>query len=102
MADPAGTTGIVMYTIMIALGSPLAVPTFANMFSKGFCFCSNPPIWTGVFLTATSLTTIVWWVQHLRGADTPSKTLETIGRTSLTLTVVAGAVHLTSEIIHIL
>ncbi len=102
MADPAGTTGIVVYTIMIALGSPLVIPTFANMFSKDFCFCSNPPIWTGVFLTATSIATIVWWVQHLRGADTPSKNLETIGRTSLALTVVAGAVHLTSEIIHIL
>jgi hypothetical protein len=72
------------------------------MFSKDFCFCSNPPIWTGVFLTATSLSTIVWWVQHLRGADTPSRTLNMIGTTSVALTALAGAVDLTTEITRIL
>lgn len=101
-ANPAGTAGIVGYSIMIAMGAPLAFPAFANMFSKDFCFCSNPPVWTGVFLTATSLATIVWWVQYLRGADTPSKILRSIGRSSLALTVAAGTVHLAGEIIHIL
>ena len=102
MPDQPQTFGIVAYSLMVAIAAPLIVPTFASMFSKDFCFCSNPPMWTGVFLTATSLSTIVWWVQHLRGADTPSQTLNMIGTTSLALTALAGAVDLTTEITHIL
>jgi hypothetical protein len=102
MPDQPQTFGIVVYSLMIAIAAPLIIPTFASMFSKDFCFCSNPPIWTGVFLTATSLATIVWWVQHLRGADTPSRTLNTIGTTSVALTAIAGAVDLTTEITRIL
>ena len=102
MPDQPRTFGIVAYTLMIAMAAPLIIPTFASMFSKEFCFCSHPPIWTGVFLAATSLSTIVWWVQQLRGADNPSQTLKMIGTTSLTLTAIAGAVDLTTEITHIL
>jgi len=102
MPDQPQTFGIVVYSLMVAIAAPLIIPTFASMFSKDFCFCSNPPIWTGVFLTATSLSTIVWWVQHLRGADTPSRTLNMIGTTSLALTAIAGAVDLTTEITQIL
>jgi hypothetical protein len=96
------TFGIVAYTLMIAIAAPLIIPTFGSLFTEEFCSCSNPPIWTGVFLTATSVSTIVWWVQHLRGADTPSQTLKVIGTTSLALTAIAGAVDLTTEITHIL
>jgi hypothetical protein len=102
MPNQPQTFGIVVYSLMVAMAAPLIIPTFASMFSKDFCFCSNPPIWTGVFLTATSLATIVWWVQHLRGADTPSRTLNTIGTTSVALTAIAGAVDLTTEITRIL
>jgi hypothetical protein len=96
------TFGIVAYSLMIAIAAPLIIPTFGSLFTEEFCNCSNPPFWTGVFLTATSLSTIVWWVQHIRGADTPSRTLKNIGTTSLALTALAGAVDLTTEIAHIL
>jgi hypothetical protein len=94
--------GIVAYSLMIAVAAPLIIPTFGTLFTEEFCSCANPPIWTGVFLTATSLSTIVWWVQHLRGSDTPSQTLKVIGTTSLALTAIAGAVDLTTEILLIL
>ena len=102
MPDQPQTFGIVVYSLMIAMAAPLIIPTFASMFTREFCSCAKPPIWTGVFLTATSLSTIVWWVQHLRGADTPSRTLKMIGTTSVALTAIAGAVDLTTEITHIL
>jgi len=102
MPDQLRTFGIVVYSLMIAMAAPLIIPTFASMFTREFCSCAKPPIWTGVFLTATSLSTIVWWVQHLRGADTPSRTLNKIGTTSVALTAIAGAVDLTTEITHIL
>lgn len=96
------TFAIVAYSLMIAMAAPLMIPTFGSLFTEEFCSCRNPPFWTGVFLAATSLSTIVWWVQHLRGADTPSQTLRNIGMTSLALTALAGAVDLTTEITHIL
>jgi len=102
MSDQPQTSGIVVYSLMIAMAAPLTIPTFASMFTREFCSCAKPPIWTGVFLAATSLSTILWWVQHLRGADTPSQTLNKIGTTSLALTAIAGAVDLTTEITHIL
>ena len=102
MTDHPQTFGIVVYSLMVAMAAPLIVPTFGHFFTEEFCFCSDPPIWTGVFLTATSLATVTWWVQHLRGADTPSQTLNTIGTASVALTAIAGAVDLTTEITHIL
>jgi hypothetical protein len=102
MPDPPRTFGIVVYAIMIAIAAPLIIPTFGSLLTEEFCQCSSPPIWTGVFLTATAVSTIVWWVQHLRGADTPPQTLRKIGTTSLALTALAGAIDLTTEIAHIL
>lgn len=102
LPDPPGATSIVLYSIVMALGAPLVVPLFGNYLSKDFCFCTNPPIWTGVFLIATALTTIGWWVQRLRGAEAPSKLLQTAGTTSVALAALAGGVHLTREIIAIL
>jgi hypothetical protein len=102
MPAPPRTFGIVAYSLMISIAAPIMIPTFASLFTEEFCGCSNPPFWTGVFLTATSLSTIVWWVQHLRGADTPPQTLKMVGTTSLALTALAGAVDLTTEITQIL
>ena len=55
MPDHPQTFGIVVYSLMIAMAAPLLVLTFGRLFTEYFCFCSNPPIWTGVFLTTTSL-----------------------------------------------
>ena len=101
VGDRPRTFGIVVYSVMVALAAPLIVPTFGGFFDEEFCFCSNPPIWTGVFLTAASLATVTWWVRHLRGADTPSQPVSIVGRTSVALAAVAGAVDLTTEITQI-
>ena len=102
MPDPGGTLGIVIYSIMLLGGLAFSFAVFSTFFSEEFCFCSNPPKWTGVFLAATSLTTVSWWVRYLRSEETPTKTLKTVGTTFVTLTALAGAIHLTREIIHIL
>ena len=96
------TSGIVFYSLMLSLGAPLMIPTFGFFFSQEFCFCSSPPIWTGIFLTAASLATVTWWIRHLRGAQSPSPPLTTIGLVAVSLTAVAGIIDLTTEIIHIL
>lgn len=100
-SDRPGTVGIVVYSLMVAVAAPLIVPTFGNFFSEEFCFCSDPPIWTGVFLVAASLSTVTWWIQHLRGAEAPSQSLSIIGRATLALAALAGSIDLTTEITQI-
>lgn len=96
------TAGVAIYSIMVAVGAVFAYPTFATLFSEEFCFCSNPPRWTGIFLIATALTTVAWWIRFVRGADEPSKRLSMLGMTSVVLAVTAGAIHLGRELLHIL
>ena len=98
----AGTTSIVLYSLLVALGVPFLVPVFGSFLSREFCFCRNPPIWSGVFLVVTSFATIWWWILNLRGSDTPPRTLRTIGTTSIALTVTAGSIYLAREVLAIL
>ena len=102
VASPAGTLGVVVYSGMALMGALFVYPTVGIFFSTDFCFCSNPPLWTGVFLVAASLATIGWWVQYLRGAETPSNAVRMVGTTSVAIAALAGAIHLSIEIIHIL
>jgi hypothetical protein len=102
MPDPPRTLGVVIYSFMVLVGVVFSYATFASLFSEDFCFCSNPPRWTGVFLIATAVASITWWIQLTRGAEKPSTRLNTFGTTSLTLTALAGAIHLAREIIDIL
>ena len=96
------TIGVVIYSIMVAVGAVFSYPTFATLFSEEFCFCSNPPRWTGIFLVVTALASVAWWIRFIRGADEPSRGLHTLGTTSVALAVAAGAIHLGREILHIL
>ena len=102
LPDHPGRFGVVVYSIMLIVGVVFLFAVFGAFFLGAFCLCSNSPRWTGVFLAATLLTTVAWWVQHLRGAEEPTNALKTVGTTSVVLTGLAGAIHLTREIIHIL
>ncbi|MCZ6457169.1 MAG: hypothetical protein O6650_07975 [Actinobacteria bacterium] len=93
LPEVGGTSSIVVYSLLVAVGVPFLVPVFGSFFSSGFCFCENPPIWTGIFLASTSIATIWWWKLSLRGWDTPPATLPTIGTTSIALTVTAGSIQ---------
>jgi hypothetical protein len=94
-------TSIVVYTLLVALGAPLMIPIIGSYFATGFCFCENPPIWTGVFLLAAGLATTWWWVLSLRGSSSPPKYLKTMGSVSVALAVIAGAIHLLAQLIQI-
>jgi hypothetical protein len=102
MRDRPKTIGVVIYSAMVAAGVVFSYATFATLFSEEFCFCSNPPKWTGVFLIVTALVTTSWWIRYIRGAEEPSKRLNALGTISVALAVSAGAIHLGREILHIL
>lgn len=102
LPEATGVISIGLYSVLVAVAVPVALPTFGAFFTRDFCFCEHPPIWTGVFLVMTTLVTLWWWISHLRGKDAPSSTMRLVGRSSLLLAVISGAVHLTGQIIHIL
>lgn len=102
LPEATGIKSIGLYSVLVALALPIAIRTFGLFFSREFCFCGHPPTWTGVFLVMTTLITLWWWISHLRGSHAPSSTMRLIGRLSLLLAVIAGAVHLTDQVIRIL
>ena len=102
LPEVAGTASIVVYSLLVAVGVPFLIPVFGSFFSSEWCFCANPPIWTGIFLAMTSFATIWWWILNLRGWNSPPQTLRTIGTTSIALTVTAGSIHLAREVLAIL
>lgn len=90
------------YTLLVLVASQMAVPAFGSFFSEAFCFCSRPPVWTGVFLTGAAMASVWWWILHLTGADQPPTAVRYAGAGFVGLAVVAGAIHLTLEILQIL
>lgn len=103
LPEVTGFLSIGVYSVLVALAVPLAIPTFGAFFTRDFCFCARPPVWTGVFLVLTALVTLWWWVSHSsRGRESPSPTMRLVGRSSLLLAAIAGAIHLTGQIVNIL
>lgn len=92
---------IVVYTVLVSFGAALALPTFGSFFDTEFCFCHEPPIWLGIFMTLTALSTLWWWVLLLRGVDEPPRYLRTAGSIALAFSVAAGAVYLGREVLAI-
>jgi membrane protein implicated in regulation of membrane protease activity len=93
---------IFIYSAIVAVGAPIVIPVVATFFNPDFCFCDNPPTWTGVFFVIAAVVTAWWWGLHLRGVESPPRKLEMIGLGAVVLAVIAGTVHLAGEIIHIL
>ena len=102
MRQRPGTLGLVTYSVLVVVGAVFSYPTFATLFSEEFCFCSNPPRWTGVFLIVAALATVLWWIQSIRGATEPTRSLNTLGTASVALAASAGAIYLGREVLHIL
>jgi hypothetical protein len=102
LPEPGGTLSTVVYALMTAVGALVAIPTFGNFFSSSFCVCAQPPVWTGIMLAVASGATVWWWVLELRGAGRPPDRLRLIGRLATTAAALAGAIHLTGQIVAII
>lgn len=96
-----GVAAIVTYSLLVSFGAALAMPVVASFFSKEFCFCTNPPVWIGVFFLITALATGLWWVFQLRGSKEPPRWLIFLGSGGLAMTSLVGAVYLAREILAI-
>jgi hypothetical protein len=97
-----GTGSTVGYSVIAALGAPFLIPTSGNFFTREFCFCESPPIWTGVFLVMAAVATIVWWVLDFGGVTSPALALGWLGLISVAGAAVAGGLLLAGQLIAIL
>lgn len=102
LPEANGVIPVVLYSVLVAVALPLAIPTFGAFFTREFCTCEHPPIWTGAFLVITTLVTLWWWTSKVRGLDAPSPPMRLVARSGLLLAVIAGVIHLTGQIIQIL
>ncbi len=101
MRPSVGTTGTAGQAVVLALVSPLVVPTFGGFLSSEFCSCDDPPWWIGVLLILAAIASIWWWVAQIRGRDEQRSRAERLGRPALAAAVVAAMVDLGVELVHV-
>ena len=95
-ADRAGP--VVVYALVTAVGLIFVPLGLLLQFLPGFDERANPPIWTGVFVCATALVTIWWWVDRVRERTQPSLVQRRLGAGFAAASALAGLIHLTFEI----
>jgi hypothetical protein len=100
---PEDRTGpIVIYGAITAVGLVIAPLGLVLQFMPGFADRAYSPVWTAVFVCATALVTLWWWVDRARGKSEPTLVQRRLGSGFAAGAVLVGLLHLTFEIIRIL
>lgn len=99
-ADRAGP--VVVYGLVTAVGLIFVPLGLVFQFMPGFDERAYAPIWTGVFVCATALVTIWWWIDRVRGRTQPSVVQRRLGAGLAAASAMAGLIHLILEINRIL
>ena len=88
--------------MVTAVGLIFAPLGLLLQFMPGFDERAHPPIWTGVFVCATTLVTIWWWVDRVRGKSEPTLIQHRLGSGFAAAAALVGLIQLTLEITRIL
>ena len=99
-ADRTGP--VVAYGVVTAVGLTFAPLGLLLQFMPGFDERAHPPIWTGLFVCATTLVTIWWWVDRVMGKLEPTLIQRRLGTGFAAAAALVGLIHLTLEITRIL
>ena len=91
-----------VYGLVTAVGLIFVPLGLLFQFMPGFDERAYAPIWTGVFVCATALVTIWWWIDRVRGRTQPSLVQRRLGTGLAAAAAMAGLIHLTLEINRIL
>jgi hypothetical protein len=94
---PGRSVSMTVYAVVVLLGAPALILTFVTFFSSE----DLSVVLTGIFLLIAGLSSLIWWVMDLRGAESPPRSLELVGRMAVAVAVVAGAVQVAGQIIEI-
>ncbi|HEU5113330.1 MAG TPA: hypothetical protein VFU96_08415 [Acidimicrobiia bacterium] len=98
--DRAGS--MVFYALVTVLGLLFAPLGLVLQFTSGFTDRVYAPIWTAVFVCATALVTLWWWVDRARGTSEPTPVQRRLGSGFAAGAALVGLLHLTFEIVRIL
>jgi hypothetical protein len=93
---------LVVYGAITAVGLVIAPLGLVLQFMPSFADHAYSPIWTAVFVCATGLITLWWWIDRERGKTEPSSIQRRLGSGFAVGAVLVGLLHLTFEIIRIL
>lgn len=97
-----GTIWNAVYVVTAAVGILVAPLGLVVQFTPSFDSGADAPIWTGVFVVATALVTLWWWVDRIRGREVPTVMQSRLGSGFTAAAGLAGLVFLTGEILEIL
>lgn len=101
MAVAAGDLGTALQSLLVMAAASLAVPTFGSFFLRDFCFCADPPWWTGTFLVAAAGASSWWWVAELRGRQEHRRRSARVGRAAMAVAVAVASIDLVVDVIRI-
>ncbi len=93
---------LVVYGLVTAVGLIFVPLGLLLQFMPGFDERAHAPIWTGVFVCATALVTIWWWVDRIRGKTEPNLIQRRLGAGLAAAAALAGLGHLILEVNRIL
>lgn len=102
MAPTAGDLGTVLQALLVLNASALAIPVFGGFFSREFCFCDQPPWWTGTFLVFAAVASVWWWVAELAGRDDHRPRAALLGHVSVAAAIGVAMVDLALDVVEIL
>lgn len=97
LPSSGGVVSMLIYTVVLLLGVPALILTFVTFFSSE----DVSVVVTGIFLLIAGLSSLIWWVLDLRGAESPPRPLDFVGRMAVAVAVVAGGVQVAGQIIEI-
>lgn len=93
---------MVAYAGVTAVGLVIAPLGLLLQFLPSFADRAHAPVWTAVFVCATALMTIWWWVDRVRGKSEPTLAQHRLGSGFAAAAALAGLLHLTFEMTRIL
>ncbi|MET0566239.1 MAG: hypothetical protein ABW021_07340 [Acidimicrobiia bacterium] len=96
------TGQIVFYGAVTAVGLLIVPLGLVFQFLPSFADHTQSPVWTAVFVCATALVTLWWWVGRARGLTEPTPIQRRLGSGFAAAAALVGLLHLTLEITRIL
>jgi len=93
---------VVVYALVTVVGLLIAPLGLVLQFMPGFDDRAYSPVWTAVFVCATALVTLWWWIDRARGKSEPTLVQRRLGSGFAAGAVLVGLLHLTFEITRIL
>ena len=92
---------MVAYGALTAVGLVIAPLGLVLQFLPSFADRAHSPVWTAIFVCATALVTLWWWVSRARGLTEPTPVQRRLGSGFAAAAALVGLLQLTFEVARI-